>query len=63
MTKDGPIEITIKVERATGKLIEARDENNEKAKPVDPKEIERIYNSQDGFRYVATLLHAHSSPG
>ena len=63
MTQDGPIQITITVERLTGKLIEARDKNRKEAEQVDPEEIERIYNSQDGFRYVATLLHAHSSPG
>jgi hypothetical protein len=63
MTQDGPVEIIFKFDRATGTLIEARGINTEKVEEVDPKEIERIYKGQDGFRYVVTLLHAHSSPG
>lgn len=63
MTQDGPVEIILKVERATGTLIQARVKNKDDFETVDPEEIEKIYNSRDGFRYVVTLLHAHSSPG
>ena len=63
MTQDGPVEIILKVDRATGTLIEVRKTNEVEIEFVDPEEAGKIYKSKDGFRYVVTLLHAHSSPG
>ena len=53
----------ITVETKTGKVVKVVDENGNDATEVDPKDIEEIYKSKDGFKYVSTILHAHSSPG
>ena len=55
----------LKLDRATGTLKEARGKDTKEIipEPVRPEIIERIYKSKNGFRYVVTLLHAHSSPG
>ena len=53
----------ITVETKTGKTVKIVDENGNHATEVDPKEIEEIYKSKDGFKFVSTILHAHSSPG
>ena len=63
MTKGGSKHMKITVETTTGNFIEVADEKGNKATPVDPKELEEIYKSEDGFKYVALILHAHSSPG
>jgi len=53
----------ITVETETGKVVRVVDENNEKPSEVDPKKIEEISQSEAGFKYVGTILHAESSPG
>ena len=63
MTKGGSKNMKIKVETETGKVVKVVDENGNEATPVDPKEIEKIYQSKDGFKYVGSILHAESSPG
>ena len=63
MTKGGSKHMKIKVETETGKVVKVVDENGNEATPVDPKEIEKIYQSEDGFKYVGTILYTHSSPG
>ena len=63
MTKGGSKHMKMKVETGTGKVVKVVDENGNEATPVDPEEIEKIYQSKDGFKYVGSILHAHSSPG
>jgi len=63
MTKGGSKHMKIKVETATGKVVKVVDENGNEATRVDLKELEEIYQSKDGFKYVGSILHAHSSPG
>ena len=63
MTNDEPIEITIKLDRATGSVLEVLPKNPSKHTTVTKEEWERIYNSELGFRYIYLLLHARSSPG
>ena len=63
MGQSGIKEMTIAVEGQTGNFIKVVDEKGVEATPVDPEELQRIYASKDGFRYVALMLHAHASPG
>ena len=64
MTKGGSKHMIITVDTQTGKVVEpVVDEKGRKATRVDPKKIGEIYRSEEGFKYVGTILHAHSSPG
>ena len=45
MTQDGPVEIILKVDRATGTLIEVRKTNEVEIEFVDPEEAGKIYKS------------------
>ena len=63
MTNAGNKKIKIKVKKATGEIVYVKHENDDPATEVTPAELEQIYQSQDGFRYVGAILHAHSSPG
>ena len=62
MTKGGSKKMKIKVPTATGNPVEVTDENNNPATPVTQADIDQIYQNQ-GFKHVATILHAESSPG
>ncbi|MBE9572831.1 MAG: hypothetical protein IMF11_19580 [Proteobacteria bacterium] len=62
MTERGSEHMIITVDTETGKVVNVLDENGKKATPVDPKEVEQIYQSK-GFKYVGVILHAESSPG
>jgi len=62
MTKGGSKKMKIKVKTETGEVIEVVDENNKKATKVDPAEIQQIYQSQNGFKFVGLILHAESNP-
>jgi len=53
----------ITLDTETGKAVKVVDENGNEATRVDPKEIDKIYHSREGFKYVGSILHAHSSPG
>jgi len=53
----------ITVETKTGKTVKIVDENGNDATEVDPKEIEEIYQSRDGFKHIGSILYTHSSPG
>ncbi len=53
----------IKVDTATGKTVKIADERGNPATPVSQAEIDQIYQSPDGFKYVGVILHAQSSPG
>ena len=63
MTQGGNKKMKIKVKKATGEIVYVKHENDDPATEVTPAELEQIYQSQDGFRYVGAILHAHSSPG
>ena len=62
MTKGGSKKMKIKVETATGKTLEVVDEKGRKATVLTPAQVQAIYD-KGGFKYVGTILHAHSSPG
>jgi hypothetical protein len=62
MTKSGSKHMKIKLDTATGKMVEVVDENGNPATPLNQAEIDRIYQSPDGFKYVGVILHAESSP-
>jgi len=53
----------VTVETATGKVVKVVDEKGRKATKVSARKLEQISKSRNGFRYVATILHSHSSPG
>ncbi len=55
--------MVITLDTETGKVVKAVDENGNEATRVDPKELEGIYQSKDGFKYIGMILHAESSPG
>jgi hypothetical protein len=63
MTKSGSKHMKIKVDTATGKTLKVADEHGNLATPVTQAEIDQIYQSPDGFKYVGVILHAESSPG
>jgi hypothetical protein len=53
----------VTVETATGKVVKVADERGRKATKVSARKLQQISKSRSGFRYVATILHSHSSPG
>ena len=63
MAQGGNKKMKVKVKKSTGEIVEVTDENNALGIPVDPTELQQIYESPDGFRYVGVILHTHSSPG
>ena len=62
MAKGGSKKMKIKVRTQTGKVDPIVDENNNPATKVDPAEIQQIYESQSGFKFVGLILHAESNP-
>jgi hypothetical protein len=62
MTKGGSKYFKIKIDTDTGEIVKKVDENNNPATQVTQQEMDQIYQNQ-GFKHVATILHAHSSPG
>ena len=63
MAKDGSRHAIITVDVETGRIISITDENGKKPIKVDPRDIDKIYQTTDGFKYVGTILHAQLSPG
>jgi hypothetical protein len=63
MEERGSKHMVITVETETGRVVKVVDENGNEATRVDAEEIDKIYHSEDGFKYVGTILHAESSPG
>ena len=62
--ENGSKYMIIKVDTESGRVVEPpEDEKGQKAEEVSPAMFDEIYNSNIGFKYVATILHAHSSPG
>lgn len=63
MTKGGSKHMIITVDTETGKVVEpVVDENGNEATRVDPEQIEKIYQSENGFKFVGSILHAESNP-
>lgn len=59
--KPKKMKITLDVE--TAKLVKVVDDDETEATQVTQAEMDRIHNSANGFRFVGTILHTHSSPG
>ena len=62
-SKGGSKVFKIKWKKLTGEIEEVLHENNNQSDPVPQAELNQIYQSQNGFRYVGTILYTHSSPG
>ena len=62
MTKDGSKKIKIKVKTETGEVDQLSDNSDNDATPVTPQELEQIYQSPNGFKYVGVILHAVTNP-
>jgi len=55
--------MNIKVETATGNVVEVVDEKGKRATLLSQKRLHHIYQSKNGFKQVGTILFTHSSPG
>ena len=62
MTQGGKKKMKIKVKKATGEIDAVLHENDDPATPVTEAELQQIYQSPDGFRYVGVILHAVTNP-
>jgi hypothetical protein len=62
MGNGGNKKMKLKVKKATGEIIYLKHENDDPADPVTDAELEQIYQSPDGFRYVGVMLHATTNP-
>jgi hypothetical protein len=62
MGNSGNKKIKIKVKKATGEIVYVKHENDDDADDVTEQELQQIYDSPDGFRYVAVILYAESNP-
>ena len=63
MADGGSKYIVIEIDSTTGQVVNVTDKEGNKPKEVDPERIKKIHDSPNGFRYLGSLLHAHSSPG
>ena len=62
MTKSGSKFIKIKINTETGELVKVTDEKNNPATPLDPAELQQIYQTQ-APKHIGEIIHTHSSPG
>ena len=63
MEQVGNKKMKIKIKKATGEVVEIQDEDGSPATLVTQEELDQIYQSPEGFKYVGVILHTHSSPG
>jgi hypothetical protein len=65
MTKkgSGSKKMKIKVRTQNGQVDPIVDDNNNPATEMTPEEVEQLFQSSDGPKYVGTILYTHSSPG
>ena len=63
MGNDGNKKMKIKVKKATGEMVELKDDDGTPGVPVTQQELDQIYQSPEGFKFVGVMLHTHSSPG
>ena len=62
MTDDREIKMEITVNAETGEVTSVTSEYG-KTETVSQEELQAIYQSAKGFRWVGLMLHTHSSPG
>ncbi len=62
MTMDNSKYLTIKVDMEAGKIIKIKDGKEREATRVEPEEIDAIMQSPNGFKYVGSIIHAHTNP-
>jgi gamma-glutamylcysteine synthetase len=62
MAQGGTKKMKIRAIKDTGEIIGITEDDGTQAIAVEPEELSQIYES-GGFKYVALILHAHSSPG
>jgi hypothetical protein len=63
MEKGRSKQIVITADTETGKILSVKDENGTPATIVGEDEIQKAYESPNGFKYIGTMLFTHSSPG
>ena len=63
MTERGSKQMIITADTETGKVVSVTDENGNQATKLDCRDLDKIYEGKDGFKYVGTILYAHESPG
>ena len=63
MTKGGSQKMKIKIKTVNGELDSVTDGSNVDAGEMTQAEVDQMYASPDGPRYVGTILYTHSSPG
>ena len=61
-SKGGSKEFKIKVKKLSGEIEEVLHGNNNPSDPVTQAELDQIYQSQNGFRYVGMILYAQTNP-
>jgi len=62
MTKSGSNKIKIKVKTETVEVDQIKDNSNNDATPVTEQELQQVYQSPNGFKYVGVILHADYNP-
>jgi hypothetical protein len=63
MTQVVSKKMKIELDVETAKLVKVIDDNENPAQLVTEAEMDQIYQSPNGFRFVGTILHAKNSPG
>ena len=58
----GEKKMKIKVNKATGDIVEVEHDNGPPADKMTPEEVQHMYQSPDGPKYIGTILYTHSSP-
>ena len=62
MGNGGHKKMKIKVKKATGEIVDVQHENGDPADEMTEDEVEQMYQSPDGPKYIGTILFTHSSP-
>ena len=62
MGNGGHKKMKIKVKKGTGEAVEVQHDNGNPGTPVTQQELDQIYQSPEGFKFVGVILHTHSSP-
>jgi len=62
MGQDGSGKIKIKVKTETGEVDQIKDNSGNDATQVTEQELQEVYQSPNGFKYVGVILHADYNP-
>ena len=62
MGNSGNKKMKVKVKKATGEVVYVKHENDDDAIQVTQAELDQIYQSPEGFKYVGVMLHATTNP-